>query len=58
MTKEDADQIRIWKAALVLMDGRTMWPRAMKRAVGIIEEQDNVIARLEASYRRLSRAKK
>ena len=23
MTKEDADQIRIWKAALVLMDGRT-----------------------------------
>jgi hypothetical protein len=36
----DADQILIWKAAVALMDGRGVWPRAMKRAIGMIEARD------------------
>lgn len=37
---QDADQILIWKAACALMDGRTMWPRAMRRAIEMIEARD------------------
>ena len=40
---QDADQIMIWKAAIDLMDGRGVWPRAMRRAIEMIEARDPAI---------------
>jgi hypothetical protein len=36
----DADQIKLWKAALVLCDGRMTFPRALRKAIRMIEERE------------------
>ncbi len=43
---KDADQIAIWKAAIVLCDGRTKWPRALAKAIRMIEARDQAIVDL------------
>lgn len=49
---QDADQILIWKAAVALMDRRGIWPRAMTRAIQMIEARDPA---LKYQYRDVKR---
>lgn len=46
-----ADQLLIWKAAIALMDGRTVWPRAMKLAIEMIEASDPAIVQEQKRIR-------
>jgi hypothetical protein len=58
----DADQILVWKASLALMDGRGVWPRAMKRAIEMIEARDPLLKQqyldVKGVYVRASRRSK
>lgn len=58
----DADQILIWKASLAMMDGRGVWPRAMRRAIQMIEMRDPALKQqyleVRASYVRFNRRKR
>lgn len=42
----DETQLIIWKAALVLCDGRERWPRALTAAIAMIDERDRELKRL------------
>ena len=50
---QDADQILIWKAAVALMDRRGVWPRAITRAIEMIERSDLAIKKQYGEVRRL-----
>jgi hypothetical protein len=49
--RAEAEQLLIWKAAIVLMDGRTMWPRAMTQAIAMIERRDPKIVQHQRQLR-------
>lgn len=47
----DPEQLLIWKASLVLVDGRMSWPRQLKKAIRMIEARDPQIVKQQEQIR-------
>lgn len=52
----DEDQLKIWKAAIALMDGRSGITKMMQRAIRMIEQRDSLIELLNIECERLENA--